>query len=94
MGEPRVRTLPEQGRRVETSVVRFGSDWPGVFVRGDDCFGLFMALRDVINPDAPEFSKRVGKSAVWGFLRLMAESNESDDLRAKMLAGLEAKSDG
>lgn len=30
--------------RVETGVVQFGDDWPGVFIRGDDAFYLSTAL--------------------------------------------------
>lgn len=29
---------PEDGKRVETGVVQFGDDWPGVFLRGDDAY--------------------------------------------------------
>lgn len=43
-----VRKLGPTGRRVETGAVQFGSDWPGVFLRGDDAFALAMHLRDLI----------------------------------------------
>lgn len=29
---------PKTGGRVETGVVQFGQDWPGVFIRGDNAF--------------------------------------------------------
>ena len=29
--------LPKQQTRVETGVVQFGDDWPGIFIRGDIC---------------------------------------------------------
>lgn len=32
-----VTYFPEQSIRVETGVIQFGSDWPGVFIRGDHC---------------------------------------------------------
>lgn len=31
-----IRVLPEQSERVETGPLRFGTDWPGLFIRGDD----------------------------------------------------------
>src|SRR5436190_7266395 len=54
--QPKVRKLPppeaERGR-VETGAVQFGDDYPGYFIRGDDCAALVMfwdviakALRD------------------------------------------------
>lgn len=39
-----VRVLPEQSPRVETGPVRFGDDWTGVFIRGDNAFGYIMAI--------------------------------------------------
>lgn len=43
-GRQRVRELPAQKKRVETGAIRFGDDWPGLFVRGDDCMGLVASL--------------------------------------------------
>jgi len=40
-----VREFPKQEKRVETGVVRFGDDWPGVFIRGDNAFGFAMSLK-------------------------------------------------
>lgn len=31
---------PENMPRVETGPVQFGNDWPGLFIRGDDCIAL------------------------------------------------------
>lgn len=28
--------------RVETGAVQFGEDWPGLFIRGDNCMGYMM----------------------------------------------------
>lgn len=42
-----LRKLPlEDGQRVETGPVQFGNDWPGVFIRGDECCAYsFMMLQ-------------------------------------------------
>ena len=29
-----IREFPEQDERVETGAIRFGKDWPGLFLRG------------------------------------------------------------
>lgn len=39
-----VRVLPAQTPRVETGPVRFGDDWTGVFIRGDNAFAYLLAL--------------------------------------------------
>ncbi len=45
--------VTETAGRVETGAVKFtqrsgGSDWPGLFVRGDDCIALAFAIRHVL----------------------------------------------
>lgn len=35
--------------RVETGVVQFGTDWPGVFIRGDDAVNYAFSLRFLLN---------------------------------------------
>ena len=35
----------DSSKRVETGVLQFGGDWPGLFIRGDDCFALSIAIR-------------------------------------------------
>jgi len=39
-----VRVISHEGKRVETGAVRFGDDWPGLFVRGDDCGYISLVL--------------------------------------------------
>lgn len=50
-----VRRLPEVENRVETGAVQFGDDWPGLFVRGDDCFALALAWYTLLRycPEVP-----------------------------------------
>ncbi len=39
-----MREVEEQAPRIETGVIRFGDDWPGVFIRGDDARALAQVL--------------------------------------------------
>lgn len=39
--------------RPETGPMQFGNDWPGVFIRGDDAFGMAMYLRALIESIPP-----------------------------------------
>jgi len=51
IGESELRStrfLPGVDTRVETGPVRFGDDWPGVFIRGDDTMGFRLTLQRVI----------------------------------------------
>ena len=34
--------------RVETGAVKFGNDWPGLFIRGDDAFYLEQILNQAV----------------------------------------------
>lgn len=42
-----IRELPAVEARVETGPVQFGNDWPGLFIRGDNAFGLSLELLSV-----------------------------------------------
>jgi hypothetical protein len=43
-----IRQFLGQEVRVETGAIRFGDDWPGTFIRGDDSFHLRLALEEAI----------------------------------------------
>lgn len=48
---PPIRQLPEAEPRVETGPVAFGTDWPGVFIRGDHAGHYAMNLRMIVSRD-------------------------------------------
>lgn len=45
---PEIRHLPAIEPRLETGPVAFGDDWPGCFIRGDNCAHYAMHLRGVL----------------------------------------------
>jgi hypothetical protein len=45
MLETTILPAPLDGERVETGPVQFGSDWPGVFIRGDNALWYGQKLR-------------------------------------------------
>jgi len=57
---------PETGR-VETGVVQFGEDWPGVFIRGDNAFHFWSWLKPLVNRDSGFLSAAI----LTGLLRLL-----------------------
>lgn len=38
---------PDASPRVETGAIQFGSDWPGLFIRGDDAVFLVASIRQL-----------------------------------------------
>ena len=43
-----IRTFPAQDPRIESGPIRFGEDWPGVFLRGDHAAHFAMVLSDLL----------------------------------------------
>lgn len=41
--------LPEQSPRVETGILQFGGDWPGVFIRGDQAYFYALHLKGLLD---------------------------------------------
>ncbi len=77
MVKPLVRLLPAVEQRVETGVVQFGDDWPGIFIRGDACHGEAWALRCAVerlhpNPNDPLDGDR---AALRRMITLLESSN-------------------
>lgn len=67
-----LRELPPVEKRVETGPTQFGDDWPGVFIRGDDCLGYSLYLELILN-GAPLDDVLV-KSTINGLLGLLRSS--------------------
>ena len=42
-----MRKFPHEEERVESGAIRFGDDWPGLWLRGDDAFGHSLNIRTV-----------------------------------------------
>lgn len=53
-----MRKLPPVPDRVETGVVQFGDDWPGVFIRGDNAAYYSMAAYRVSVGTATPFEQQ------------------------------------
>ena len=68
MSEPVIRWLAHQEERVETGPTQFGKDWPGLFIRGDNCAGYRLALEALLDENHSEFDL----VQLRGFLELLA----------------------
>ena len=69
------RNLPEQSPRVETGTVKFGDDWTGVFIRGDNAFGYAQSLRALVVRSHPSVDP-ITISIARGLLNLLESSVE------------------
>lgn len=47
-----VRRFSGEEKRVESGPIMFGDDWPGLFLRGDDCMRYVGAVRDALYDNA------------------------------------------
>lgn len=54
-----VRAADQPELRVETGAVRFGEDWPGVFLRGDDAFAFAVHLAAYLSGDRSALTAEV-----------------------------------
>jgi len=44
---PEIKRKPAVHPRVESGVMQFGDDWPGIFIRGDEAMGRASLLRRI-----------------------------------------------
>lgn len=65
--------------RVETGVVQFEDDWPGVFIRGDNAAFLAMQIRlierEIVAKPIVGSQPFVAKAALNSLIRLLESSN-------------------
>jgi hypothetical protein len=59
---------PTEQPRVETGTVQFGDDWPGLFLRGDDCMALVADIRRMFEEISKSGVAALGAGAKLGEL--------------------------
>lgn len=74
------RKLPEVKRRVETGVVQFGNDWPGIFIRGDNAAAYATYLYTILraaekNEPLDNVAKSIYTNYVMGLVTLLRSCN-------------------
>lgn len=65
-----VREFPEQAERVESGVIQFEGDWPGIFLRGD--YAITVGYQIIVLCRLIEENKTLPKSAL-GNIRALGE---------------------
>jgi len=66
--------------RIETGAVQFGSDWPGLFIRGDGAAYLAMCINTVDRAlkESPEFAENHLLQMYWQNIRGYADLIQED----------------
>lgn len=67
-----LRVMPAVDERVETGPTRFGDDWAGIFIRGDNAFYYAYCLSGLLSGEADVFQR----AAVEDLLKLLQGCNE------------------
>jgi hypothetical protein len=78
MVKPRDPELDLEEPRAETGVMRFGDDWPGVFIRGDNAHFYAQALAGLLRRAPPEngFVEAIDRAALRELVLLLASCTE------------------
>ncbi len=71
-----VRNLPAQEDRVETGPVKFGDDWTGVFIRGDNAFYYATVLHALLSKVEAGEGLWVPRITLYGLVDLLRQSDE------------------
>jgi hypothetical protein len=76
MSDP--RKLPAQEPRVETGVIQFGDDGPGIFIRGDNAFFYAVQVQSVIGGlnEADQFDRFALDTLAVLYHRLIAPTSD------------------
>ena len=74
--------------RVETGPVRFGDDWAGVFIRGDEAFHLALKLGGALErlPASNDIMDALQRSSIEGLVELLHSCREPCDAQQIGLA--------
>jgi hypothetical protein len=70
------RKFPAEEKRVETGPIQFGDDWPGMFIRGDNAFGLVMAIQGALAGEPMSLAILKGWSKTLGECNMNTALNE------------------
>ena len=71
----KVRVLDNQEIRVETGPTKFGNDWTGIFIRGDNAFPLSIELEEISKKD---ILTNTDKSFLQSLASLLQEAKENN----------------
>ena len=63
------------GTRIETGPTQFGSDWPGLFVRGDDCMRFACALQAFLERHPIGNYDAIDSAPVKGLLEMLRSTD-------------------
>ena len=84
--------MSEPTRRIETGPTQFGTDWPGLFIRGDDCFRFATALEDYLRRHPHEDKDITGVvhvNVLKGLMEMLRSTDVRRHVKPQMLKDFE-----
>jgi len=81
-------TLPDQGRKMNSQIMQFGSDWPGMFLCGQDALYLAHLIRgaaDSLEELAPDSNTRL-RSTIISYAKSLEMCRVAESDREKEIA--------
>lgn len=87
-------TIKSKDDRVETGVIQFGDDCPGVFLRGDHAAYYVLMLKDVLaklnnEKSMASFTLEMLALHISNLINILGACNISDDAKIKYLKTLD-----
>ncbi len=77
----REKPSEEPEPRAETGVMKFGTDWPGVFIRGDNAFAYADGLQTLLDKARKDLSTVEGSHDLVAFTAVLTLENLLRELR-------------
>jgi len=74
--------------RPETGKMKFGDDWSGIFIRGDNAFNYHMQLKEVLKDNGGEFGI-IAKHTIRDLIDLLESCEEHNDIKPQKLKSFE-----
>ena len=76
-----MRKFQQESERVESGAIKFGDDWPGLFLRGDDAFAHSLSIITVW-----EYLKNQNMPLTV-YLAMLQLAGVSDDIQTQVVVG-------
>jgi len=74
--------------RPETGKMKFGDDWSGIFIRGDNAKHYSIQLKQVLS-DVGSEAGMFAKTTLKGLIELMESAHEHNDVKPQQLKSFE-----
>ena len=75
--------------RIESGPTQFGQDWPGLFLRGDECLGYALALQEFLKRNPIQDNHTIEDAPVKGLLEMLRSPDTRRRVKVQKLKPIE-----